>query len=65
MVGDIELEDREKVQIQFRDIAEEKSGKFAEVRFGTVQTANKRQFRLGGREGYFASHVSECHYSAR
>ena len=63
--GDIDLKDKDTVEIQFKDNVQEKIGKFLEVRFATIYTSNQRQFRIGGKNGYFASHVSGCDSSAR
>ena len=46
--------------IQFKDNEETTAGIFAAVKFSVSGESNARQFRLGKKDGKFASHLSVC-----
>ena len=52
--------EKAKIAIQFKDDGKKESGKFAEIKFDVNGASNYRQFRLGKKDGNFASHISHC-----
>ena len=52
----------QEVAIQFKDKGTTEKEVFVELYFSTVDPyeSNARQFRLGKKNGYIASHVSDC-----